>query len=152
MERFGVDFSRSVFLDWFHSLPGIDPAHTNHRLLDCLWAAGADVHEVIEDFPRGCGITTTLRAWADWLVKFRVVVVINDGTAECYGSCRDHVLVKTWRESFIGIYPRPDLFLLDSPIRLHELRSPSQSARFEAWLRTIPCPFVYPDQRKADLA
>ena len=155
-----VDFSRSDFLVWFHSQPNIDPARTNHRLLDALWHSRDRLSgPVIHECGRADGVTTTLLRWLQWSLEegswdaSPVTIVTAPVTAEAYASLVPWASITCcdWSAGKPSI-PRSHFVLLDVPICERGLRSPKALMTLEGWLRELPNRYFFADQRKAQLA
>lgn len=132
------------FLRQFHAAADIDPSRTNRQLIELVLACFRNrTHRMaFAHAPRNSGVTTTLIALAKWykqlsptfqpLLVTRFLEVSRDNSIDTI----------SWRQSIVGVTPRPTFVLIDDPLTYEDQRSVATTKRYEQWLLRLPFPCI----------
>jgi hypothetical protein len=132
------------FLRQFHAAADIDPSRTNRQLIELVLACFRNrTHRMaVAHAPRNSGVTTTLIALAKWYKQLSPNVWPLLVTSSL-GVYRDNSIdTVSWRQSILGVRPRPTFVLIDSPLSVEDQRSVATTKRYEQWLFKLPFPCI----------
>jgi hypothetical protein len=128
------------FLDHFHSLEAIDPAQTNLELVEILYAiySASCWGRVERSYARNSGVTRTIVEFVKWVDVPTLYVVSQPGQARLWR--REGLQCINWRDSFMGLDPRPKFIVFDYPLSPVEERSVVTCERFKQLVMRLPHP------------
>lgn len=129
--------NKESFIEYFHSLPGIDPALTNHDLIDTLFKAYNYTPKeerscYFRSYRRGSGVTETITSFLGYIKDSDILYV------SCPPAFRK---TKSWLQ-LSGNYSGQPLIIFDNALSKDQEQSVILSKRFENMTRLLSCPFI----------
>ena len=132
---------RIRFLQHFESLPGIDPNHTNHELIDALFRFYERRPEGITKFypeRRATGVTRTLLEFTKWIDSPVLVIARN-----CDIWRRNGIESQNWVASLREMQRENKIVIVDDAAGIEVKMSLVMTHRFIQAMEDIPVPAFY---------
>lgn len=130
------------FVHCFHRLAWIDRLKTHPALIEKMKAVAVDGVNSHYVPLRGSGVTTFITQFCLFFESVPKLLLVSSGAAKRYEVLlkNTNTHISAWRLPFAGLRPRPEFCLVDDPLSMHEIRSPSTCANFNHVLEKIEIP------------